>query len=83
MLAAKWPEFDQPSTDRLVRDMVGRVPPSVALLLELIGDGVRLTPGGGLPRALVRQVQRQRPHWYPLGPPRAARGGPAAPGGAA
>jgi hypothetical protein len=65
----EWPEFDQPSTDRLVRDMVGQVPPSVALLLELIGDGVRLTPGGRLPRALVRQMQQQRPDWYPLGLP--------------
>jgi Plasmid pRiA4b ORF-3-like protein len=64
-----WPEFDQPATDRLVRDMVGRVPPSVALLLELIGDGVKLTPGGRLPRALVRQVQQRRPDWYPLGLP--------------
>jgi len=64
-----WPEFDQPSTDRLVRDMVGRVPPSVALLLELIGDGVRLPPGGRLPRALVRQVQQRRPDWSPLGRP--------------
>jgi Plasmid pRiA4b ORF-3-like protein len=64
-----WPEFDQLATDRLVRDMVGRVPPSVALLLELIGDGATLTPGGRLPRALVRQVQQQRPDWYPLDRP--------------
>jgi hypothetical protein len=65
----EWPEFDQAATDRVVRDMVGQVPPSVALLLGLIGDGVKLTPGGRLPRVLVRQVQQQRPDWYPLDRP--------------
>jgi hypothetical protein len=45
----EWPEFDQAATDRVVRDMVGQVPPSVALLLGLIGDRVKLTPGGRLP----------------------------------
>jgi pRiA4b ORF-3-like protein len=65
----EWPEFDQAATDRVVRDMVGQVPPSVALLLGLIGDRVKLTPGGRLPRVLVRQVQQQRPDWYPLDRP--------------
>jgi hypothetical protein len=65
----EWPEFDQAATDRVVRDMVGQLPPSVALLLGLIGDGVKLTPGGRLPRVLVRQVQQQRPDWYPLDRP--------------
>lgn len=39
------------------------VPDSVRLLLELCGGGVRLTPGGRLPRALVRRIQEARPHW--------------------
>lgn len=39
------------------------VPDSVRLLLQLCTAGVRLTPGGRLPRALVRRVQEARPHW--------------------
>lgn len=61
--------FDRDVTDALVRDTVGAVPQSVRLLLDLLGDGVRLTPGGRLPRALVRQVQDHRPHWYFLDQP--------------
>jgi hypothetical protein len=61
--------FDQAGADLLVRRTVGEVPPSVRLLLDLIAGGVALTPGGRLPRALVRQVQEQRPGWYPLGRP--------------
>jgi hypothetical protein len=41
----------------------------VRLLLDLLSDGVKLTPGGRLPRAIVRAVQDQRPGWYPLGRP--------------
>lgn len=62
--AGALPEFDQPATDTLLRQTVGDVPPSVRLLLELTRDGVTLTPGGRLPRTLVRQVQQQRPHWF-------------------
>lgn len=40
-----------------------QVPGSVRLLLDLCADGVRLTPGGRLPRSLVRQVQAARPTW--------------------
>jgi hypothetical protein len=61
--------FDQDATTGRVRDAVGAVPDSVRLLLDLLGDGVTLTPGGRLPRAVVRAVQAQRPHWYPLGGP--------------
>ena len=32
-------------------------------MLDLTADGVKLTPGGRLPRAFVRQVQQQRPEW--------------------
>lgn len=39
------------------------VPGSVRLLLDLCGEGVTLTSGGRLPRAVVRQVQLQRPQW--------------------
>jgi len=39
------------------------VPDSVRLLLELCADGVALTAGGRLPRAVVRRVQEQRPAW--------------------
>jgi hypothetical protein len=45
------------------------VPGSVRLLLDLLGEGVKLTPGGRLPRAVVRAVQQQRPSWSPLGRP--------------
>src|SRR5689334_17578535 len=61
--------FDQAGTDLLVRRTVGEVPFSVRLTLDLLADGVRLTPGGRLPRAVVRQVQQQLPFWYPLGRP--------------
>lgn len=36
---------------------------SVRLLLDLCAAGVRLTPAGRLPRAVVREVQERRPHW--------------------
>ena len=61
--------FDQQATARRVRDAVGVVPESVRLLLDLLADGVKLTPGGRLPRVVVRAVQEHRPGWYPLGRP--------------
>jgi hypothetical protein len=61
--------FDQEAVDRQVRNAVGQVPESVRLLLGLLADGVKLTPGGRLPRVVVRAVQQQRPDWYPLGHP--------------
>lgn len=61
--------FDQEATTERVCDAVGVLPGSVGLLLGLLGDGVRLTPGGRLPRAVVRAVQLQRPGWCPLGRP--------------
>jgi hypothetical protein len=64
-----WSDFDQEVTDALVRDTVGTVPASVRLLLDLLSGGVRLTPGGRLPRVLVRQVQEQRPGWCPWDKP--------------
>lgn len=62
-------DFDQADTDLLIRHTVGEVPASVRLVLELLAGGVRLTPGGRLPRALVRAVQQHRPRWsYTQGP---------------
>lgn len=55
--------FDQAVTDALVRKTVGLVPAGVRLVLDLLGDGVRLTPAGRLPRVFVRAVQQQRPEW--------------------
>jgi hypothetical protein len=43
----------------------------VRLLLDLTADGVKLTPGGRLPRTVVRGMQQHRPHWYPLARPAA------------
>lgn len=59
--------FDQDATTQRVRDAVGAVPGSVRVLLDLLADGVKLTPGGRLPRAFVRAVQEQRPGWHPWG----------------
>lgn len=64
--AGELPPFDQAGTDLLVRHTAGEVPGSVRLMLDLLADGVRLTPGGRLPRVVVRQVQEQRPHWHPF-----------------
>ncbi|MDT7742565.1 MAG: hypothetical protein QOE59_1643 [Actinomycetota bacterium] len=55
--------FDQARADRLVRQMVGRVPDSVRMLLDVIGEGITPTSAGRLPRALVREVQARRPDW--------------------
>jgi len=49
--------------------VVGRVPDSVRLVLDLLVAGVKLTPGGRLPRSVVRAVQDQRPGWCPWGRP--------------
>lgn len=62
-------EFDLAETDRVVRQLVGAVPEPVRLLLSLTADGVTLTPGGRLPRVVVRQVHERYPEWYPLGRP--------------
>jgi hypothetical protein len=59
--------FDQDATSQLVRNAVGAVPDSVRILLDLLADGVKLTPGGRLPRAVVRAVHQERPGWHPLG----------------
>ena len=55
--------FDQAVTDELVRQTAGSVPDSVRLVLDLAAGGVKLTPGGRLPRVFVRQVQQARPEW--------------------
>ncbi|PZS25743.1 MAG: plasmid pRiA4b ORF-3 family protein [Pseudonocardiales bacterium] len=67
--AGELPEFDQPATDTLVRLTVGEVPASVRLVLDLLAPGVKLTPGGRLPRVFVRTVQAERPSWYRLDRP--------------
>jgi hypothetical protein len=68
--AGAWNDgFDLDAADQLVRQTVGAVPAPVRLLLELAADGVKLTPGGRLPRAFVRQVQERYPSWYLFGSP--------------
>jgi hypothetical protein len=61
--------FDRAATDQWVRRVVGEVPESVRLLLDLAADGIKLTPGGRLPRTVVRNMQQHRPHWYPFDKP--------------
>jgi hypothetical protein len=63
--------FDPAATDQWVRRAVGEVPESVRLLLDFAADGIKLTPGGRLPRTVVRSMQQHRPHWHPLGRPAA------------
>jgi hypothetical protein len=63
--------FDRAATDLWVRRVVGEVPESVRLLLDFAADGIKLTPGGRLPRTVVRSMQQHRPHWHPLGRPAA------------
>jgi hypothetical protein len=68
--AGDWSDgFDLGGTNVLVRQMVGAVPEPVRLVLSLAGGGVRLTPGGRLPRVLVRQFQERYPAWSPPGRP--------------
>lgn len=67
--AAEIRPFDHDAVDDVVRRTAGVVPGSVRLLLDLIAGGVKLTPGGRLPRVLVRQVQDQRPDWNPWSKP--------------
>ena len=61
--AGELAEFDQHSTDVLVRCTVGEAPESVRIVLDLARRGIKLTPTGRLPRAFVREVQLARPHW--------------------
>lgn len=63
--------FDHTYVDRYVKHMAGTVPGTVRSLLDLVGDGVRLTQTGRLPRAIVRQVQQAHPDWYLSGKPAA------------
>ncbi len=65
-------DFDLAATDLLIRQTVGEVPATVRLVLDLAKDGVKLTPGGRLPRVFVRQVQELRPHWHHVGRPAAS-----------
>lgn len=55
--------LDQGAADQRVRDAVGVVPDGVRLVLASLADGVKLTPGGRLPRVVVRAIQEQRPEW--------------------
>ncbi len=55
--------FEHPRADRLVRQVVGRVPDSVRMLLDVVGEGIVPTSAGRLPRAVVREVQTRRPEW--------------------
>lgn len=63
--------FDRDAVDQWVRRTVGEVPDSVRLLLDLLGDGTKLTATGRLPRAVVRAMQQHRPHWHLTGAPAA------------
>jgi len=63
--------FDRAAVDAYVRRMVGAVPASVRLLLDLLAEGARLTATGRLPRAVVRVVQAERPSWHLTGAPAA------------
>jgi hypothetical protein len=63
--------FDRDRVDSWMRRVVGEVPETVRLLLDLTAGGVRLTPGGRLPRAVVRDMQAHRPHWQLTGRPAA------------
>ena len=68
--AGTWNDsFDLAIADLVVQQTAGAVPAPVRLVLGLSSDGVKLTPGGRLPRAFVRQVQEHYPSWYPLGRP--------------
>lgn len=63
--------FDFDRAAARVRDTFGAVPGSVRLLLDLVGSGpgggTRLTPGGRLPRSVVRAMQDARPEWKRFG----------------
>jgi hypothetical protein len=61
--AARRDTFDLATVDLLVQQTVGQVPTPVQLVLSLVPGGVKLTPGGRLPRVFVRQVQEQFPEW--------------------
>lgn len=52
--------------DAAIAQAAGSMPETVRLVLELTCDGVKLTPGGRLPRVIVRAVQEHRPEWYSL-----------------
>lgn len=68
--AGDWRDvFDRAATDLLVRQTAGAVPAPVRFLLELAAEGVKLTPGGRLPRAVVRKVQERYPAWAFSGSP--------------
>ena len=67
--AGTFTPFDLAETDRQVRRLAGTVPESVGLLLGLCRGGVKLTPGGRLPRVVVRAMQEHRPHWAFWGKP--------------
>ena len=57
------PDFDPQAADLLVRQTAGTVPATVRLLIDLAEDGIALTPGGRLPRTVVRHMQQHRPSW--------------------
>jgi hypothetical protein len=63
--------FDRAAIDQRVREVAGEVPESVRLLMDFVAGGIKLTPGGRLPRTVVRDMQQHRPQWHPLGRPAA------------
>jgi hypothetical protein len=61
-----WTADDLRDADERVRATAGLVPRSVQLLLGLVGDGIKLTAGGRLPRRVVHAMVAERPNWAPF-----------------
>jgi Plasmid pRiA4b ORF-3-like protein len=62
--AGNWRDsFDLATADLLLQQTVGAVPAPVRLLLGLTAGGVKLTPGGRLPRMFVRRVHETYASW--------------------
>lgn len=62
-LSGELADLERAATDLLGAPDGGAVPTSVRLLLDAVGDGVKLNPGGRLPRHVLRIRQEQRPEW--------------------
>jgi hypothetical protein len=56
--------YDAARIGERLRRVLGRVPAGLQLVLDTIADGVKVTPQGRLPQAVVREVQAQRPEWH-------------------
>ncbi|MEJ2888816.1 plasmid pRiA4b ORF-3 family protein [Actinomycetospora aeridis] len=59
--------FDADRIGTRIRRVLGRVPPGVQVVLDVLAPGVKVTPQRRLPQKTVREIQQRVPDWHLFG----------------